>query len=317
MAIPRFNTDTNIIQKLDDRPNDVGGLTAADLKAKFDEGLNLFVTWLNNILLPYLEGGNAAMQIGVDTIPGITAANVQEALEAINQSIQDVTQGAVADGSINEDKLADGAVTPNKIDAGAVTEAKIADGAVTTGKIADLAVTTAKIALLAVTTALIAEKAVTTAKIDDLAVTTGKIANAAVDNTKLAADAVITTKILNKAVTEAKIGDGAVTNGKIANDAVTFSKISGMAVSSASANGDSLWYTVSPSSRGVVLVCGATGYGVVSIARGASGSATISLVTGKNLELATQGSSNVEIENWSNAPVSGILITATGTINVQ
>ena len=37
MALTEFQDDLNIIQKLDDEPNDVGGLTAAELKAKFDE----------------------------------------------------------------------------------------------------------------------------------------------------------------------------------------------------------------------------------------------------------------------------------------
>ena len=38
MAIPEFTYDMDIISKLDDEPNDAGGLTAAQLKAKFDEG---------------------------------------------------------------------------------------------------------------------------------------------------------------------------------------------------------------------------------------------------------------------------------------
>ena len=38
MAFEKFNKDMKIISALDDEPNDVGGLTAAALKAKFDEG---------------------------------------------------------------------------------------------------------------------------------------------------------------------------------------------------------------------------------------------------------------------------------------
>ena len=40
LVIPELDDDLDIIQKLDDEPNDVGGLTAAQLKAKFDEGPN-------------------------------------------------------------------------------------------------------------------------------------------------------------------------------------------------------------------------------------------------------------------------------------
>lgn len=45
----------NVIQKLDDEPNDVGGLTAAQLKAKFDESGNTIKTYLNDTLLPALS----------------------------------------------------------------------------------------------------------------------------------------------------------------------------------------------------------------------------------------------------------------------
>lgn len=41
MALPTCNEDMNIISKLDDEPNDVGGLSAAALKAKFDLAGNL------------------------------------------------------------------------------------------------------------------------------------------------------------------------------------------------------------------------------------------------------------------------------------
>ena len=52
MAIELFEKDMNIIQKLDDEPNDVGGLTAAELKAKFDEGGLLLQDFINKKLIP-------------------------------------------------------------------------------------------------------------------------------------------------------------------------------------------------------------------------------------------------------------------------
>ena len=51
----KFNNDMNIIAKLDDEPNDVGGLSAAELKAKFDEAGILVQKFLNEVLLPQLE----------------------------------------------------------------------------------------------------------------------------------------------------------------------------------------------------------------------------------------------------------------------
>lgn len=55
MALPTLNDDLAVISKLDDLPNDVGGLTAADLKAKFDEAAGAIQTYINDTLLPYLE----------------------------------------------------------------------------------------------------------------------------------------------------------------------------------------------------------------------------------------------------------------------
>ena len=218
MAITRMTDDMGIISKLSDRPNDTDGLTATGLKAKFDESGLTVKDYINDTLLPFLESASAAANLGVDTVTGLSSDNIQDALEEIVQSLVDITQGSVADGSITTAKLA----------AGAVDTGSMADGAVATAKLAAQAVTTAKIALLAITTALIADGAVTAAKLasgsvteDKLgaaAVTSGKIASAAVDNTKLAEAAVTAVKIAAAAVTAAKIAAGAVTAEKLGSD---------------------------------------------------------------------------------------------------
>jgi len=50
-----LNDDLNIIQKLDDEPNDVGGMSAQELKAAFDKAGNSIQGYLNDTLLPELE----------------------------------------------------------------------------------------------------------------------------------------------------------------------------------------------------------------------------------------------------------------------
>ncbi len=55
MALTEFTKNMDIIAALDDYPNDVDGLTAAQLKAKFDEGGKALQTYLNDTLLPQLE----------------------------------------------------------------------------------------------------------------------------------------------------------------------------------------------------------------------------------------------------------------------
>lgn len=59
IRIDPITRDMNIIQKLDDEPNDVGGLTAAQLKAKFDEGGNAIKSYINDILIPQVLGADA------------------------------------------------------------------------------------------------------------------------------------------------------------------------------------------------------------------------------------------------------------------
>ena len=61
MAIEKFNKNMAIIAALDDEPNDVGGLTSAELKAKFDEGGKALQTYMNETLIPALE------YLGVET----------------------------------------------------------------------------------------------------------------------------------------------------------------------------------------------------------------------------------------------------------
>lgn len=51
--------DLNIIQQLDDEPNDVGGLTSAELKAKFDQAGNTIKQYINETLIPAVLAADA------------------------------------------------------------------------------------------------------------------------------------------------------------------------------------------------------------------------------------------------------------------
>ena len=59
MAFEKFNKNMQIISALDDEPNDVGGLTAAELKAKFDEGGEAIKKYLNETLIPAVVADGA------------------------------------------------------------------------------------------------------------------------------------------------------------------------------------------------------------------------------------------------------------------
>ena len=55
MALEKLTKDMSIVAKLDDEPNDVGGMSSAELKDKFDEGGKAIRDYLNNTLVPALE----------------------------------------------------------------------------------------------------------------------------------------------------------------------------------------------------------------------------------------------------------------------
>ena len=80
--------------------------TAAQNKKVFDNLVTAVVREKFNALLDELTGAAAAAQLGITTIPGFSADNIQTALEQIVQAMQDVTQGSVTDGSITLLKLA-------------------------------------------------------------------------------------------------------------------------------------------------------------------------------------------------------------------
>lgn len=218
--LTKLLADLYIISLLDDEPNDVGGMSSAELKAKFDEAANTIKDYINNTLIPELAGNGGAESVGIDTVPGLTGVStVQAAFAKIEEQMAEMTQGAVADESITTAKLAALAVTSAKLAAAAVETDKIQDGAVTSVKLADLAVTAARLADLAVETAKIKDKAVTTEKIADKAVTTAQLGDASVGTSQLDALAVTAAKLAAGAVETAKIKAEAVTAEKIAEGA--------------------------------------------------------------------------------------------------
>lgn len=63
MALQKLTKDMQIIAKLDDEPNDVGGLTADELKAKFDEAGETIKSYLNDVLLKQLEAAGVEQAV--------------------------------------------------------------------------------------------------------------------------------------------------------------------------------------------------------------------------------------------------------------
>lgn len=104
MAFSKINDDMNIIQALDDEPNDVGGLTAQELKAKFDEaGITLKTRF--NAFIDALNGTSAAGSIGFNATTGVPENTVQNAIVNVQEQLVGISQGSVADGAITAAKL--------------------------------------------------------------------------------------------------------------------------------------------------------------------------------------------------------------------
>lgn len=171
MALPKFEKDIGYVSKLDDQPNDVGGLSADELKGVFDKAALELQDYINNTLVPQ-----------------------------ITSDIDSAAQGVGSGGAISGDKLADNSVSAAKLVDGSVGTAKLADNSVVADKIADGAVGTAKLA----------DTGIATGKIADSAVTKEKIADSAVSSNKIFAGAVTTEKLHNEAVTAEKIANNAV-----------------------------------------------------------------------------------------------------------
>lgn len=107
MSFSRFTGDMNIISSLQDKPNEPpDSYSAGKLKAAFDEGPNRIKDYLNNALLPELEGDGAASNIGVNSPVGdLEAGNVQEALGALFDKAESSGESAEANAKSYADGL--------------------------------------------------------------------------------------------------------------------------------------------------------------------------------------------------------------------
>ena len=101
LEITYMDGDLNIIQKLDDEPNDVGGLTSAELKAKFDEAGNTIKNYINDKLIPAVLAEDAT-EAARAAAEAVREANETQRIEnenariAAEQARVDETNGVVA-----------------------------------------------------------------------------------------------------------------------------------------------------------------------------------------------------------------------------
>lgn len=206
MSLPKFNEDIQIISKLADEPNDVGGLSANELKAKFDEAGTLIKSFINDTLLPYLEAATGAGDIGIANIPGLNdAATVQAALQELKTQLNNTSTGSIPDRSLPGEKLVTGAVGTNELANASVTSDKIASGAVNDSKIAAEKLSGASIQAKAIQNSHLNGKVIKAENVEDNSLTGDQIKDLSIPAGKISSGAVQTAKIASGAVTRAKL----------------------------------------------------------------------------------------------------------------
>ena len=102
MAFTKSTTDLNIIQALDDEPNDVGGLSSAEFKEKFDTAGNTLQTFANTHI-DELTAKTAAANIGAVAADGSTASTIQAELANLHGDQHTHTNKTVLDGIAADD----------------------------------------------------------------------------------------------------------------------------------------------------------------------------------------------------------------------
>ena len=97
ITLPTFDDDVDNVQQLDDEPNDVGGLTAQELKAVFDKTGADLATFLNDQLIPQVVADDATEQAR-QLAEGERVSNEQERVSNEGLRVSAETGRSTAEG---------------------------------------------------------------------------------------------------------------------------------------------------------------------------------------------------------------------------
>lgn len=117
MSVTKYTGPSGVIQTLSDRPNDNEGLTAAELKQKFDETPDAIIDYINDNLTEEVysktEVDTALQNVTLGQIPDGTITQVKLATDVQNniQGAYDAATQATKDASQNQYFNASGTVT--------------------------------------------------------------------------------------------------------------------------------------------------------------------------------------------------------------
>lgn len=217
MAFTKLSDDLDIVAKLDDEPNDVGGLSPDELKAVFDEAGNKIKKYINEVLTEELESRAGAENIGIVPIQDVDATTVQRALELINYRIAQAVAATIPDFSIKAIKLASNSITRDKIANGEIVRGKLAAASVIDDNVVSVSANkvTGKL---------------TDEQLEVDSVGNEQMKNYSVDHYKMVAGAVYEENINNAAVTRDKVKNGEIVDGKLGTNSVNRDDIKAGAV---------------------------------------------------------------------------------------
>lgn len=111
MALTRFSGDADVISQLSNQPNDNDGLSAAQLKARFDQYGTDFKEYFNNVFIPEVESAINAAAAGI-TPTGLSGAVIidgtiaAEKLLSSPRGAEAVSTNVIRDGAVTKPKLA-------------------------------------------------------------------------------------------------------------------------------------------------------------------------------------------------------------------
>lgn len=107
MSFTKITDDLNVHQSLSDEPNIDDGLSAEQLKAKFDEPANKLKAGINRLIkeIEVPTGGSSVGALPLSDSDS-SESNVQAKLAYLMEEIQNSVLGVIPDGSITKAKLA-------------------------------------------------------------------------------------------------------------------------------------------------------------------------------------------------------------------
>lgn len=116
MAIPEMTDDLEIIEKLNDRPNQGNALSSAELKALFDKGPKLIKQFINGVLVPALNKLDiaAGFKGGHSELTGRDSAN-QHPMSAITGLIDALGKKAAGQHTHNANEVNEGVLSTDRI----------------------------------------------------------------------------------------------------------------------------------------------------------------------------------------------------------